>query len=77
MLSDPFLCCFLGLCFDYCTVGRSKHGLLKDFLQSQSLIDFYLLVFLSVWYYIIHDVMCLNKMSIEFTALDLLLKLLH
>ncbi len=26
VLSDPFLCYFLGLCLDYCTVGRSKHG---------------------------------------------------
>ncbi len=26
VLSDPFLCCFWGLCLDYCTVGRSKHG---------------------------------------------------
>ncbi len=33
VLSDPFLCCFWGLCLDYCPVGRSKHGF------------FYLLVF--------------------------------
>ncbi len=26
VLSDPFLCCFWGLCLDYCMVGRSKHG---------------------------------------------------
>ncbi len=26
VLSDPFLGCFWGLCLDYCTVGRSKHG---------------------------------------------------
>ncbi len=26
VLSDPFLCCFWGLCLDYCTVGRSNHG---------------------------------------------------
>ncbi len=25
VLSDPFLCCW-GLCLDYCTFGRSKHG---------------------------------------------------
>ncbi len=26
VLSYPCLCCFWGLCLDYCTVGRSKHG---------------------------------------------------
>ncbi len=31
---DPFLCCFWGLCLDYCSVGRSKHAHYK------SLIDF-------------------------------------
>ncbi len=25
-LKYTFLCCFWGLCLDYCTVGRSKHG---------------------------------------------------
>ncbi len=47
----PILCCFLGLCLDYCTVGR--------FLtESVTYWFFYLLVF-----DIIHDAMCLNKMS--------------
>ncbi len=26
VLRDPCLCCFWGLCLDYCPVGRSKHG---------------------------------------------------
>ncbi len=26
VLSDPLLCCFWGLCLDYCTAVRSKHG---------------------------------------------------
>ncbi len=46
-----FLCCFWGLCLDYCTVGR--------FLtESVTYWFFSLLVFDRI-----HDVMCLNKMS--------------
>ncbi len=26
VLKHTFLCCFWGLCLDYCTAGRSKHG---------------------------------------------------
>ncbi len=51
VLSDPLLCCFLGLCLDYCTVGR--------FLtESVTYWFFYLLVFDRI-----HDAMCLNQMS--------------
>ncbi len=33
VLSDPFCCCFWGLCLDYCPVGRSKNmAHYKDFL---------------------------------------------
>ncbi len=29
----PILCCFWGLCLDYCTVGRSKYGPIIRFLK--------------------------------------------
>ncbi len=57
-LSDPFLCCFWGLCLDYCPVGRSYMAHYKISNRVSHLLIFYLLVF-----DIIHDAMCLNKMS--------------
>ncbi len=53
-----FLCCFWGLCLDYCPVGRSKHGHYKISNRVSHLLIFYLLVFDRI-----HDAMCLNKMS--------------
>ncbi len=56
--SDPFLCCFWGLCLDYCTVGRSNMAHYKISNRVSHLLIFYLLVFDRI-----HDAMCLNKMS--------------
>ncbi len=57
-LVTHFLCCFWGLCLDYCPVGRSYMAHYKISNRVSHLLIFYLLVF-----DIIHDAMCLNKMS--------------
>ncbi len=56
--SDPFLCCFWGLCLDYCTVGDPNMAHYKISNRVSHLLIFYLLVFDRI-----HDAMCLNKMS--------------
>ncbi len=58
VLSDPFLCCFWGLCLDYCPVGRSKHGHYKISNRVSNLLILYLLVFDRI-----HDAMCLNDVQ--------------
>ncbi len=55
-IAEAFLCCFLGLFLDYCTIGRSKHAPL--FLTVSHLLIFYLLVVDRI-----SDAMCPNKMS--------------
>ncbi len=54
----PILCCFWGLCLDYCPVGRSNMAHYKISNRVSHLLIFYMLVFDRI-----HDAMCLNKMS--------------